>query len=274
MRQKVLSSLKIRNLHTVKELEEVYQLEGLIWSVEDAIPVNQTIATVKNGGFILGAFYNDKLIGFQYSFPGFNGKNIYLVSHSLGIHPDYRAFGIGERMKRAQKELALEMGYEYIAWTYDPLETVNGNLNVHKLKAVCTAYLEDVYGEMSDAMNTGIATDRFWVEWRIRDAENRVRNECRLDDSYLIRTQLEGDFVKPKEIDLELDNEYLLVPVPSNFQSMKKRHFSLAIKWRETTRIVFNHYLKRGWVVINLLKDSKTANQYVYVLKKLRNKGL
>lgn len=274
MRQKVLSSLKIRNLHTVKELEEVYQLEGLIWSVEDAIPVNQTIATVKNGGFILGAFYNDKLIGFQYSFPGFNGKNIYLVSHSLGIHPDYRAFGIGERMKRAQKELALQMGYEYIAWTYDPLETVNGNLNVHKLKAVCTAYLEDVYGEMSDAMNTGIATDRFWVEWRIRDAENSVRNECRLDDSYLIRTQLEGDFVKPKEVDLELDNEYLLVPVPSNFQSMKKSHFSLAVKWRETTRIVFNHYLKRGWVVIDLLKDSKTANQYVYVLKKLRNKGL
>ena len=172
-------------------------------------------------------------------------------------------------MKRAQKELALQMGYEYISWTYDPLETVNGNLNVHKLKAVCTAYMEDVYGDMSDAMNSGIATDRFWVEWRIRDSENGTPNDYSLDNPYLIRTQLEGDFVKPEEINLELNNEFLLVPVPSNFQSMKKRHFSLALKWRETTRLVFNHYLKRGWIVIDLLKDTETTNQYVYVLKKL-----
>ena len=89
-----------------------------------------------------------------------------------------------------------------------------------------------------------------------------------MDNPCLIRTQLEGDFVKPGETNLELDNEYLLVPVPSNFQSMKKSHFSLAVKWRETTRLVFNHYLKRGWMVIDLLKDSTTANQYVYVLKK------
>lgn len=268
MKQEILSSLSIRKLHTVKELEEVYQLEALIWSVEDTVPVNHTVATVKNGGFVLGAFYQSQLIGFQYSFPGFNGENIYLVSHSLGIHPDYRAYGIGERLKRRQKELALQKGYEYISWTYDPLETVNGYLNVHKLKAVCTEYMEDVYGEMSDALNSGIATDRFLVEWRMKGSEDVCPNDHSLDYPHLISTQLQGDFVEPREIHLELEGECLLVPVPSNFQEMKNKQFPLAVKWRETTRQVFTYYLNRGWMVVDLLKDSKTANQYVYVLRK------
>lgn len=266
MKQQVLSALTIRNLHTVKELEEVYKLESLVWSTEDAIPVNQTVAAVENGGFVLGAFYKEQLIGFQYSFPGFNGKNIYVVSHCLGIHPDYRASGIGERLKRKQKELALQMGYDYISWTYDPLETVNGNLNIHKLKAVCTDYKENVYGEMSDAMNSGIATDRFLVEWRIREeADEKIHS---LEHPYCISTYLVDGFVRPSKITLNLNNEYLLVPVPGNFQALKGSDFPLAVKWRETTRQVFTHYLKRGWLVVDLLKDSQTENQYVYVLKK------
>lgn len=266
MKHEVLSSLTIRSLHTVKELEDVYELESLVWSVEDAVPVNQTIATVKNGGFILGAFFNNKLIGFQYSFPGFNGENIYLVSHSLGIHPDYRAFGIGERLKRKQKELALQRGYEYISWTYDPLETVNGNLNVHKLKAVCTDYMENVYGEMSDAMNSGIATDRFLVEWRIR--ENVDETAHNLLHPYCINTVMKDGFIRPSEVILNLNDEHLLVPVPGNFQSLKKSDFLLAVTWRETTKQVFSHYMQRGWLVVDLLKDSQMENQYVYVMKK------
>jgi predicted GNAT superfamily acetyltransferase len=51
------SSLKIRMLHSVEDLEDVRKLESLVWSFEDSVPVNQSVAVVKNGGFILGAYY-------------------------------------------------------------------------------------------------------------------------------------------------------------------------------------------------------------------------
>ncbi|UQX56505.1 hypothetical protein M5V91_13605 [Cytobacillus pseudoceanisediminis] len=107
MKQEELTSLAIKNLHTVKDLEAVYELETRIWSAEEAVPVNHTVATVKNGGFVLGAFLEEELIGFQYSFPGFDGTKVYLCSHSLGVHEEYRAFGIGEKLKHAQKRQRL-----------------------------------------------------------------------------------------------------------------------------------------------------------------------
>lgn len=46
-------------------------------------------------------------------------------------------------------------------WTYDPLETVNGYLNLSKLGGVCTQYIENCYGEMPDILNAGLPSDRF-----------------------------------------------------------------------------------------------------------------
>jgi predicted GNAT superfamily acetyltransferase len=258
------NEVTIRCLQTVEELETVRKLESLIWSYEDSIPVNQTVAAVKNGGFILGAFIRNELIGFQYSFPGFDGKKSYLCSHSLGIHPDYRKFGIGEKLKLAQKETAILKGYELITWTYDPLETVNGNLNLHKLGAICSTYIENAYGDMADGLNAGIPTDRFLVEWWIKDSfrKKEVMNEA----SLVIHTGLENGYLVPERMNLTKVDDTLLVPVPGNFQEMKKIDFLLALKWREITRNVFTHYLSEGWKVTDLVKDH--GNQYLYLLKK------
>lgn len=257
--------VSIRNLQTVTELEKVRELEAQIWSLEDSVPVNQTVAAVKNGGFVLGAFVREKLIGFQYSFPGFDGTKAYLCSHSLGIHPDYRAFGVGEKLKWAQKKTALLKGYELITWTYDPLETVNANLNLHKLGGVCSTYMEDVYGEMNDGLNTGMATDRFLVEWRLK-SEN-VKRDLGGDAQQVIRTDQFNENLSPVEIHLNLTHDTLFVSVPGNFQRIKTEDFSLAKQWREATRKVFNHYFKEGYTAIDLLKDKE--NHYYYVLQKL-----
>jgi predicted GNAT superfamily acetyltransferase len=268
MKQKeALTSLAIKNLHTVKDLEAVYELEARIWSVEEAVPVNHTVATVKNGGFVLGAFLGEELIGFQYSFPGFDGTKVYLCSHSLGIHPEYRALGIGEKLKYAQKQTALEKGYDLISWTYDPLETVNANLNLHKLGAVCTQYIENAYGEMSDHMNAGIPSDRFLVEWRIQDncPERRWSAEVL---PRAIETGTADGLAVPENVKLDYENKKILIPVPGNFQDIKKRDIELALKWRKSTKEAFAHYLSKGWIVKDLIKDVTAENQYLYLLKK------
>ncbi|WP_066056448.1 GNAT family N-acetyltransferase [Robertmurraya korlensis] len=257
--------VNIRDLQSVIELEKVRELEALIWSLEDSIPVNQTVAAVKNGGFVLGAFLDEKLIGFQYSFPGFDGAKGYLCSHSLGIHPDYRTFGVGEKLKWAQKETALLKGYDLITWTYDPLETVNANLNLHKLGGVCSTYKKDVYGEMNDGLNTGLATDRFLIEWRLKSES--VKTEFVRDAQHVIRTDQFNGNLAPMESNLSLSQDVLYVSVPGNFQTIKIEDFALAKKWRETTRKAFMHYFNKGYTATDLRKEKE--NHYYYVLQKL-----
>ncbi|MDR0140080.1 GNAT family N-acetyltransferase [Metabacillus idriensis] len=266
MKKEVQESLIIRNLQSVNELEEVKRLEAMIWSMEDAVPVNQSVAAVKNGGFILGAFFQSELIGFQYSFPGFDGKKVYLVSHSLGIHPDYRKFGIGEKLKIAQKETALEMGYDLITWTYDPLETVNGNLNLHKLGAIATEYIPNVYGEMADHLNAGIPTDRFLVEWHLNEPTRSYSKEATIP--YAISTCEKNDFPFPEKTDLTLNSPHIFVPVPGQYQEIKKEDFKLAKQWREKTSEVFTHYLSKGFAVSDLVRDNQYLGQYLYLLVK------
>lgn len=260
------TTITIRNLVSVEDLEKVRQLESLVWSFDESVPVNQTVAVVKNGGFILGAFIGDELIGFQYSFPGFDGKQIYLCSHSLGIHPNYRKFGIGYKLKIAQKNLALQKGYELITWTYDPLETVNGNLNLHKLGASCSTYLKNVYGDMDDELNTGIPTDRFLVEWWIKD-DRKIKNQPETVLFAITTSEMNG-YPVPEQVDLNILEDQVWVPVPSQFQELKKADFSLAVKWRETTSTVFTHYFSKGWMAVDLIKDTQRQNQYLYLLEK------
>ena len=268
MKHEILSAISIRSIQTIKELEKVYELEAFIWSAEEAVPVNHTVVTAKNGGLVLGAYYQEKLIGFQYSFPGFDGENIYLFSHSLGIHPDYRKLGVGERLKIAQKEAALDKGYDRIFWTYDPLETVNANLNLHKLRAVCTSYIENAYGDMADGMNSGIPTDRFLVEWQIRDEALFDRSLNPLQLPLLIESSMRDGYLTAEKINLKQTSEKLLVPVPGNFQDIKKYDLSVALTWREKTRAVFSHYLREGWRVTDIVKDPQKESQYLYLLEK------
>ena len=268
MKKEDVSSIIIRTIETIVGLEAVRKLEELVWSKEEAVPVNQTMAAVKNGGFVLGAFSEKQLIGFQYSFPGFDGEKSYLCSHSLGIHPEFRKYGIGEKLKWAQKKTAAEKGYNLITWTYDPLETVNGYLNLHKLGAVCSTYLENVYGEMDDKLNAGIPSDRFLVEWGIMDSKNVSKYDMEGEYPQAIITSISDGFLIPERIDVNLRSKTLFVPVPGNFQELKKYNLSYGAAWREYTQKVFSHYFSSGWKAVDLVKDRVNPIQYNYLLQR------
>ena len=119
----IIDKVVIYKLESIQEMVQVRKLESEIWGCEELLPTHQTITTVKNGGLVLGAYLEDQLIGFQYSFPGYDGKNVYLCSHMLGIKQAFRNKGIGKLLKIAQRENALKLGFKLITWTYDPLET-------------------------------------------------------------------------------------------------------------------------------------------------------
>jgi predicted GNAT superfamily acetyltransferase len=127
--------IEIRELKTITEMEQIQELEFKVWGTE-TIPTHQTLTAVKNGGIMVGAYDGEQLIGFSYGFAGFRDGKSYLCSHMLGIDEAYRSQGIGEKLKLTQRDIAIAKGYDRMHWTYDPLETRNGYLNLSKLNGI------------------------------------------------------------------------------------------------------------------------------------------
>ncbi|RAS77238.1 GNAT family N-acetyltransferase [Priestia endophytica] len=257
--------IEIRSLHTVQELEDVRKLESKIWGVHDSTPTHQTVTVVKNGGVMLGAYYNGKLVGFQYSFPGFNGQSVYLCSHMLGIDKTFRNNGIGEKLKQAQRKEAIKLGYSHITWTYDPLESINAYLNITKLGGTCTSYMENCYGEMDDLLNNGIPSDRFLVEWPVLQRKEKSYQWKETDIEFvqeksLIQWKVDEKGFPISSFSLPLpEQEYTkaFVAIPKDFSALKEGNMEAARKWRLVTRGIFSKLIKQGWQVTDFIRNSE-----------------
>jgi predicted GNAT superfamily acetyltransferase len=260
----IKEEMEIRSLYTIEELEEVRRLESKIWGESDSVPTHQTITAVKNGGLVLGAFLNGQLIGFQYSFPGFNGQSVYLCSHILGTDEQYRNKGIGEKLKHAQRKEALKLGYSLITWTYDPLESVNGYLNIGKLGGVCSTYIPNCYGEMDDLLNSGIPSDRFLVEWHIKNDQpadtfgNEFEEDLVFANSLITwdinENQLPTALHSP--VDTNHQSDVCFIPIPKDYRTIRKTDTALAVDWRMQTRAAFTSAFTQGWQVSGFKKMS------------------
>lgn len=265
--------IEIRSLYRIDELEEVRKLESKIWGESDSIPTHQTITAVKNGGLVLGAFYRDQLVGFQYSFPGFNGKSVYLCSHTLGTDSNFRNQGIGEKLKNKQREEAEKLGYSLITWTYDPLESINGYLNIAKLGGVCSTYITNCYGEMEDILNSGIPSDRFLVEWHIGDV-NPLEKVGKLDDAMeqsLIQWAMNEEGLPfPNAVrSLPANSDVAYVAIPKDFRTIRNTNLAVGTDWRLKTRDAFSQAFQQGWQVNGFLKNSNSEIPvHFYVLTK------
>ena len=144
-----LSHASSLDLTTLDEFRKVEELEGLIWGRVDLVPVVILAVSVRRGAVLVGAWDDDQLVGFVYSFPalrrGEAGASHW--SHMLGVHPDQRGAGLGRALKLAQRERVLALGLDLIEWTFDPLQAANAHLNFVKLGVVVEEYEENVYGE-------------------------------------------------------------------------------------------------------------------------------
>ncbi|HWP34839.1 MAG TPA: GNAT family N-acetyltransferase, partial [Thermodesulfobacteriota bacterium] len=141
-----------------------------MWGYEPlaVIPLAQLMTAARFGGLCLGAFDGDRLVAFLYGFVGLKDGAPVHISQRMAVLPAYRDRGLGERLKRLQREHVLAQGLSWVRWTFDPLETRNGYLNFVKLGAHARTYLVDLYGPVSGALNEGLPTDRFEVEWHVR----------------------------------------------------------------------------------------------------------
>jgi predicted GNAT superfamily acetyltransferase len=268
--------IELRIIQSPEDMAAVEELEDQIWPGDNPIPYHMLIAVVHNGGMLAGAYDRDRLVGYIFGFLGIyetdEGIKVKHCSHQLGVHPDYQNLGIGFRLKRAQWQLVRQQGLDLITWTYDPLESRNAYLNLAKLGVVCNTYSRNEYGEMKDALNVGIPSDRFMVHWWINSKRvaQRLSRESRkkLDLAHFLAAGVEViNSTSLNEVGLPVPVEdrmdlienpesqvaMTLFEIPANYQAMKVMDIELARKWRLYSRTIFELFFHYGYLVTDFV---------------------
>lgn len=271
-----MAGITIRDVRTFPEYEGCVELQRVVWAFPeiDIIPAAHLVVIHLYGGSCLGAFDGERLIGFAFGFPGWEGGKPFHHSHMLAVLPDYRARGVGEALKWEQRERVLAEGMDLINWTFDPLQAPNANFNVNRLGVVVRKYFVNIYGESVSPLHGGLPTDRFEAEWRLRSP--RV---LRLEEKRAVpepgegalpcanRTSPVGEFRRSEDApDLNLDAEELRIEIPAEVTPIMARDRTLALDWRLKARTLFRAYFERGYVVVRFLR---LDGRCYYVLSRL-----
>jgi len=246
-----------------------------------------------------GRFKEDKehCIGFSYGFVGVKDKkigfrkpdNIQFYSQYTGVKKNFYRFGLGVLIKEYQRETLMDVfGIYTVICTFDPLTGVNAYRNIHHFGMDVIAYREAFHGEFGGFLNRlDIPCDRFFISWDLRKKNERSEYdlESLVDSGHIAVSadlvEVEGrsgplELEVVKEMNLDLDHEFLLVEIPIDFYTMLRetdvtddKVRSIPLDWRLRTREAFKTLLGRSYKVIDFCQIEKdTRRRDFYVLKK------
>ena len=279
--------MKIRFLESAADLAAVEKLQALVWGgdLTEVVPAHMLLAVIDGGGLLIGAFDGDRLIGFVFGFlgadPTSSDQKLHHCSHMAGVHPDYQDSGIGFRLKRAQWQMVRKQGIDRITWTYDPLQSRNAKFNISKLGAVCNTYLPNYYGELRDALNQGLPTDRFEVDWWLNSARVRRRlgknprppldlaHYLSADTPRVNQTSINSmGLVVPHEIENAEQGsaDLLLLEIPADISKIKQMDPDLACQWLFHIRGLFQNLFEIGYLVTDFIYLAGSQPRSYYVL--------
>jgi predicted GNAT superfamily acetyltransferase len=270
--------ITIRDLRGLHDYQAVVDLEREIWGYTDSsdlVTIPVFIITVKRGGILIGAFDpEDRMIGFAFSIVGFKNGSPTQWSHMMGVVPAHRQSGLGRRLKLAQRDRALAAGFDLMEWTFDPLQALNAHLNFARLGVTCDEYVENLYGDSTSALHRGTPTDRFVVQWWLREphVERRIaahgplsmRASEAAEAPTVNQTAEEGKWRAPRRCDLSVTARRVWAEVPTGFTEMQQEAPDLALDWRLQTREIFETYFSRGYRAVDFeLQRERGRGRYL-----------
>ena len=144
------------------------------------------------------------------------------------------------------------MGIERLYWTFDPLVARNARLNLTTLGASPVEYVSNMYGDTGSRLHRGLDTDRFIVEWRLRDpaVERRLagtpaRLPAAAREGPIVTLALAGPAAgAPLDNAAPLpDAPWVRVELPADVAQLKADAPDLARRWQQSLRRAFTTYL-------------------------------
>ncbi|MGC8608435.1 MAG: hypothetical protein ACP5UV_01035 [Thermoplasmata archaeon] len=246
--------MDIKLLKDPEEIEKMIPVIKSAWNAENIeTSFKDTIASMRyHGGILLGAYQDDEMVGMLFSYPGYKNGKTYLYSHMTGVKNDQKYHDIGYQLKMKQRDIAQKMGYDLIAWTFDPFNPLNAYFNISKIGAFSRTYIHNFYGRMEDGINRGMRSDRLVAEWWINK---------HLDRSYekidFLNTIEDGRCV----IKNVKNGSNLGFLMPVNMDPLRHDP-ELADEWKNIAEATFNDLFSTGHAIIDYVR--KDINYYVF----------
>ncbi|MCB0164473.1 MAG: hypothetical protein KDI79_09620 [Anaerolineae bacterium] len=268
-------SMIIRAAHTPEDCRTIEQLQAQIWGYSaGVVPFHLLLTVAKEGGVVLLALDQGEPVGFAFGFPALTADGqLKIASHQAGVLPGRQDQGLGYQIKLAQREATLALGIKLMTWTYDPLQSRNARFNLRKLGAVGNIYTPNLYGEMTDAINQGLPSDRFTVAWRL-DSPHVSRRLAGQDCEPSLEAvawpilnpgQAHPNGVSaPDQFDLP-HGSHCLVEIPADLSRLKSSRPEMALTWRLQTRQIFQTAFKSGYTAVDFLRR---GDRNYYLLQK------
>lgn len=263
-------SFTVRAAKTVADCRQIEELERTIWGKPvGGVGAPLLIAIIKARGIVLLAFDDDTPIGFAFGFVGLthNGK-FKIASHQAGVLPEYRGQNVGYMLKQAQREAAIEQGFDLMTWTFDPLQSLNAWFNLRKLGVVSNTYIRNIYGELNDELNKG-PTDRLSVDWwltspRVLDRAAGIAPTFNAHAPLLnpTTTSATGLLIPADSIETPTLPTFRL-EIPADILALQRADVELGLTWKMYIRAVLEEAFRLGYTVMELIR---AEGRFYYLL--------
>ncbi len=258
-----VEGFRFRRLEKPEEFRQVDEVERAVWGTDSTgptLPVPLLRALQDNGGLVLGAFADIYLAGFTTSLIGWDGGTVYHYSHLTAVRPEYQNHHLGFRLKAFQRDEVLKLGLREIRWVFDPLQSRGAWLNVHRLGARPDRYYSHYYGQLADAVNQGLETDRMRAVWSITApaVEQRMAGQYPsaeedharwADASAIVETEPGESGIRVPTAVGEPSGAGAHLEIPFDLALVREHEPKGLRRWRHATRDAFRAATDLGYVV-------------------------
>jgi predicted GNAT superfamily acetyltransferase len=165
----------IRECTSIEDFDTCISLQREAFGLPDLeiSPRRHLIVSRQAGGWTLGAFVGDRMVGFVHHLAAVKSDSeIFGYSHMMAVAKDFQNKGVGAQLKWAQRKRALSEGRRHIKWTWDPMQARNAHFNLNRLGVIVDSYADNFYGTdyNSDPDQTaeekpGLQSDRLFGNW-------------------------------------------------------------------------------------------------------------
>ncbi|HEY0385052.1 MAG TPA: GNAT family N-acetyltransferase [Pyrinomonadaceae bacterium] len=171
------AGISIRECTTIEEFDECVRLQREAFALPELeiSPRRHLIVSRRAGGWTLGAFAGEELIGFVLHLVAVRAPaEVIGYSHMMAVARSAQNMGIGARLKWAQRERALSEARNFIKWTWDPMQARNAHFNLNRLGVTVSSYGTNFYGTdyltfpRERASGQGLDSDRLFADWDLR----------------------------------------------------------------------------------------------------------
>lgn len=286
-----IDNIQIQPLRSLGEMQHAVDLQRIYWGhdPESVIPAHMLFSLASNGGHVLAATDGDTFAGVLIGFIGTNMEmsdrpamsNLHVYSKRMVVRPEYRHYGLGTRLKLAQRDYAMQQGIRLVVWTFDPLLSRNAYLNISKLGCISRSFRENYYGTDNIGGLSPLGySDRLLCEWWI--TKNRVKERANPNRKSLsLQHYLDANavLVNPTTVTSEklalpadtivdaVGSTFILVEIPHDFPELVQQDAELAKRWRESNRASLGHYMRQDYIITDFVSaDYEGRQRSFYIL--------